>query len=154
VLDSARAAGCTISLDLASFEVVNAARDWLLGQFRRGIDIAFANEDEIRALFQDDASDYPTLARRLAGLGVLAAVKVGKDGAWLAHGDTLLRVPGGGLQPRRHQWRRGCVGGRFSLWASPGLAAGRLRRARVADGRGNGPLSRTNHPGLRLGGRP
>ena len=93
VLDSARAAGCTISLDLASFEVVNAARDWLLGQFRRGIDIAFANEDEIRALFQDDASDYPTLARRLAGLGVLAAVKVGKDGAWLAHGDTLLRVP-------------------------------------------------------------
>jgi sugar/nucleoside kinase (ribokinase family) len=93
VLDSARAAGCTISLDLASFEVVNAARDWLLGQFRRGIDVAFANEDEIRALFQDDASDYPTLARRLAGLGVLAAVKVGKDGAWLAHGDALHRVP-------------------------------------------------------------
>jgi sugar/nucleoside kinase (ribokinase family) len=92
VLDSARAAGCTVSLDLASFEVVNASRDWLLGQFRRGIDIVFANEDEIRALFQDRDSDYAALARRLAGLGVLAAVKIGRDGAWLARGDTLHRV--------------------------------------------------------------
>jgi sugar/nucleoside kinase (ribokinase family) len=92
VLDCARAAGCTVSLDLASFEVVNASRAWLLGQFRRGIDVVFANEDEIRALFQDRASDYASLARRLAGLGVLAAVKVGRDGAWIAHGDTLHRV--------------------------------------------------------------
>jgi len=93
VLDSARAAGCTVSLDLASFEVVNAARGWLLYQFRRGIDIALANEDEIRALFQDNTSDYRGLARRLAGLGVLAAVKVGRDGAWLAQGDAVHRVP-------------------------------------------------------------
>lgn len=92
VLDSARAAGCSISLDLASFEVVNASRDWLLGQFYRGIDIVFANEDEIRALFQDHESDYAALARRLAGFGVLAAVKLGKDGAWLARGDDLHRV--------------------------------------------------------------
>jgi len=92
VLDCARAAGCTVSLDLASFEVVNASRDWLLGQFRRGIDVVFANEDEIRALFQDQVSDYAALARRLAGLGVLAAVKVGKDGAWIAQGGALHRV--------------------------------------------------------------
>lgn len=92
VLASARAAGCRTSLDLSSFEVVNASRDWLFGQFKRGLDVVFANEDEIRALFQDHQSDYPTLARRLAGYGVLAAVKVGKDGAWIAHEDTLHRV--------------------------------------------------------------
>ncbi len=92
VLDCARAAGCSVSLDLASFEVVTAARDWLFSQFRRGLDVVFANEDEIRALFQDQASDYPALARRLAGLGVLAAVKVGQDGAWIAHGGALHRV--------------------------------------------------------------
>jgi sugar/nucleoside kinase (ribokinase family) len=92
VLDSARAAGCTVSLDLASFEVVNASRDWLLGHLRRGLDVVFANEDEIRALFQDQTSDYATLARRLASHGVVAAVKVGKDGAWLAQGDALHRV--------------------------------------------------------------
>lgn len=93
VLDAARAAGCTVSLDLASFEVVGASRDWLFQQFARGgITIAFANEDEIRALFQDTTSDYDVLARRLAGLGVLAAVKMGKDGAWLARGQELHRV--------------------------------------------------------------
>src|SRR5436190_1703007 len=53
---TARAAGCTISLELSSFEVVNVARDWILGQLQQGVDIVFANEDEVRALFQKDAS--------------------------------------------------------------------------------------------------
>ena len=62
VLSAARAAGCTTSLDLSSFEVVNASREWLFSQFRRGIDIIFANEDEIRAVFQDQKSDWRTSA--------------------------------------------------------------------------------------------
>ena len=32
VLNAARAAGCTISLDLSSFEVVNATRSWMFSQ--------------------------------------------------------------------------------------------------------------------------
>src|SRR5688572_4896252 len=92
VLTAARAAGCTTSLDLSSFEVVNASREWLFGQFRRGIDIVFANEDEIRAVFHDQTSDFPTLARKLAGFGVLAAVKVGRDGAWIAQDRDLHRI--------------------------------------------------------------
>src|SRR5581483_793068 len=92
VLAAARAAGCTVSLDLSSFEVVGASRDWLFGQFRRGIDVVFANEDEIRALFQDDTSDFAALAQKLAQLGVLAAVKVGKDGAWVARERELHRI--------------------------------------------------------------
>jgi len=93
VLAAARGAGCTISLDLASFEVVRGARDWLFDQFRRGLAIVLANEDEVRALYDDRDSDYPTLARRLAGEGVLAAVKIGADGAWLAQGGALHRIP-------------------------------------------------------------
>lgn len=92
VLTSARAAGCTTSLDLSSFEVVNASRDWLFGQFRRGIDVVFANEDEIRALFEDHHSDFAALAQKLAGHGVLAAVKVGRDGAWIARERELHRI--------------------------------------------------------------
>lgn len=92
ILASARAAGCTISIDLSSFEVVNASRDWLFSQFRKGLDIVFANEDEIRALFQDQTTPYDQLAQKLAGLGVLAAVKVGKDGAWVAHEKELHRI--------------------------------------------------------------
>lgn len=92
VLAAARAAGCSTSLDLSSFEVVNASRDWLFGQFRRGIDVVFANEDEIRALFQDQTSDYATLTRKLAEHGVLAAVKVGKEGAWIGRERELHRI--------------------------------------------------------------
>jgi sugar/nucleoside kinase (ribokinase family) len=92
VLSAARHAGCTTSVDLSSFEVVNASRTWLFSQFRKGIDVVFANEDEIRALFEDQTSDFASLARKLASYGVLAAVKVGKDGAWIAQGAEVHRI--------------------------------------------------------------
>jgi len=92
VAATARSAGCTLSIDLASFEVVNLSRDWLLGQIKQGVHIIFANEDEVRALFQDTTSDYDVLARRLAALGGIAAVKMGKDGAWVARGAELHRI--------------------------------------------------------------
>ncbi|HTL68087.1 MAG TPA: adenosine kinase [Lacunisphaera sp.] len=91
VVASARAAGCTLSIDLSSFEVVNVARDWLLAQIKQGVDVIFANEDEIRALFESDAA-YDAQARRLAGYGGIAAVKMGKDGAWIARGAELHRI--------------------------------------------------------------
>ena len=91
VVATARAAGCTLSIDLASFEVVNLARQWILGQLKEGVDILFANEDEIRALFQKEAT-YDAYARQLAGYGGIAAVKMGKDGAWVARGGELHRI--------------------------------------------------------------
>ena len=91
VADSARAASCTISLELSSFEVVNVARDWILAQLKQGIDIVFANEDEARSLFQKDQG-YDAYARQLAGFGGIAAVKIGKDGAWVAKGSELHRI--------------------------------------------------------------
>jgi sugar/nucleoside kinase (ribokinase family) len=93
VLNSARAAGCTISLDLSAFEVVNAKRDWMFRQFGRGIDVVFANEDEIRALYPDHSGDYEALARELASHDVIAAVKMGRDGAWIAKGSEAHRSP-------------------------------------------------------------
>ena len=94
VVAAARAAGCTLSIDLASFEVVHAARDWILTQLRTGIDVVFANEDEIHALFPDHGAnlDYAALAHRLAEFGGTAAVKMGKDGAWIARGTALHRI--------------------------------------------------------------
>ena len=91
VTDSARAAGCTISLELSSFEVVNVARDWILAQLKQGIDVVFANEDEAKALFQKDAP-YESYARQLADFGGIACVKIGKDGAWVAQGAELHRI--------------------------------------------------------------
>ena len=93
VLNAARAAGCTISLDLSAFEVVNAWRDWMFRQFGHGIDIVFANEDEIRALYPGRGGDYEALARELASHGVIAAVKMGREGAWIARGGEIRRNP-------------------------------------------------------------
>ena len=93
ILRAARAAGCTISLDLASFEVVRESRDWLLAQLATGLDLVFGNEDEVRALFPDAAGDgYDALARRIAAHGCTAVVKLGKDGAWVARGSELHRI--------------------------------------------------------------
>jgi sugar/nucleoside kinase (ribokinase family) len=92
VLNAARAAGCTISLDLSAFEVVNAKRDWMFRQFGRGIDVVFANEDEIRALYPERGGDYEALARELASHEVIAAVKMGKDGSWIAKGADACRI--------------------------------------------------------------
>ena len=91
VVQTARAAGCTLSIDLASFEVVNAARDWILNQLGEGVTMVFANEDEARALFRRDDS-YENFARELAGFGGIAAIKLGKDGAWVARGRDLHRI--------------------------------------------------------------
>ncbi|MBE7537006.1 MAG: adenosine kinase [Opitutaceae bacterium] len=92
-LAAARGAGSTVSFDLSSFEVVGATRDWLFSQFKHGIDVVFANEDEIRALFPSRATaTYDDLARELGSLGVLAAVKVGADGAWLAQNGSIERI--------------------------------------------------------------
>lgn len=95
VLARARASGATVSLDFASFEVIHATRDWLLAQLRAGgLHVVFANEDEIRALYPDGGDDYPALSRRLAAEapGLVAVVKVGKDGAWIARNGELHRV--------------------------------------------------------------
>jgi len=110
ILSAARAAGCTLSLDLGSFEVVNIAREWIFRQLEAGIDIVFANEDEARALFADNpeqtqrgsADEGPALAasestpdkqaEALARFDGIAAVKIGAEGAWLAQGDSLHRI--------------------------------------------------------------
>jgi sugar/nucleoside kinase (ribokinase family) len=96
VLDRARASGSTVSLDFASFDVIRHTRDWLLSQLRAGgLHVVFANEDEIRALYPENTvEDYPALARRLAAEspGLVAVVKVGKDGAWIARDAELHRI--------------------------------------------------------------
>ncbi len=95
VLARARASGATVSLDFASFDVIRHTRDWLFSQLRAGgIHVVFANEDEIRALYPENNDDYPALASRLAAEspGLVAVVKVGKDGAWIARDAELHRV--------------------------------------------------------------
>lgn len=129
VIAAARAAGCSISIDLASFEVVNAARDWILAQLHHGIDIVFANEDEITALFPGLGHDYAAHAKRLAEFGGIAAVKIGKDGAWIARGAELHRiapVPAPRVEDTTgagDAWAAGFLYGHLRGWPLPAAGA-------------------------------
>jgi len=91
VIHSAKKAGCRISLDLASFEVVDAARDILPDLLRDYVDIVFANEEEAEA-FTGKKGDHAEMARELAQYCDIAVVKVGADGSFVAQGDAIHRV--------------------------------------------------------------
>ena len=91
VLESARSMGCTISLDLGSFEVVKAAGDILPDLLEKYVDIIFANEDEAEAYTgtadPDEALDI------LSGVCETAVVKLGKEGVLVKRGDEIHHVP-------------------------------------------------------------
>lgn len=91
VLECAKLGGCTVSLDLASFEVVGAAKDILPDVLRDSVDIVFANEDEADA-FTGLGDDYMGMAAQLAELCDVAVVKLGKEGSLIQKGKELHRV--------------------------------------------------------------
>lgn len=91
VLESAKEAGCTISLDLASFEVVNATKSVLPELLRDYVDIVFANEEEADA-YTGLQEDHPAMALQLAELCEIAAVKVGAHGSYIAHAGKVEKI--------------------------------------------------------------
>lgn len=90
ILKLARAAGCIISLDMASFEVVNAAKNILPGLLKDYVDIIFANEEEAAAFC--GSNDPETALAEFAKFADTVAVKVGKDGAFIQHLDEKVKV--------------------------------------------------------------
>jgi sugar/nucleoside kinase (ribokinase family) len=91
VLESAKTAGCSISLDLASFEVVNATKSALHDLLNDYVDIVFANEDEGSA-YTGIKGDYPAIALQLAELCEIVAVKVGANGSYIAHAGSVEKI--------------------------------------------------------------
>lgn len=91
VLKSAKEAGCSVSLDLASFEVVGAAQDILADLLRDYVDIVFANEDEARA-FSGPGTEYEQMVEQLALLCEIAVVKLGKDGSLIRSKGVTHRI--------------------------------------------------------------
>lgn len=90
VLETARAAGCTISVDLASFEVVSAAGALLPELLEQYVDMVFANEEEAAA-YAGSSSPGVCLDKLAVGCDI-AAVKYGADGAILRDARASYRV--------------------------------------------------------------
>ncbi|MBR3646787.1 MAG: adenosine kinase [Paludibacteraceae bacterium] len=91
----AKEAGLIVSLDLASFNVVNDNRDFLTDLVDKYVDIIFANEDESYAYthLQPEES-VASLAKQCC----IAVVKVGKDGSYVQQGEERFHVPAVGTQ--------------------------------------------------------
>lgn len=87
----AKAAGLTVSLDLASFNVVEANVDFLREIIPGKVDIVFANEEEARALTGRKPEEA---LHELASLCSVAIVKIGKEGSLIQHGEDVIHVQG------------------------------------------------------------
>lgn len=90
-LKAAKAEGCTISVDLASFEVVHASRTIIHELLAEYVDIVFANEEEAEAFA--GSSDPQKGLESLAELCDTVAVKIGDKGALLCHAGECCHVP-------------------------------------------------------------
>jgi len=86
----AEAMGKTVVFDLADPFVVGRFRDDFLWLLERYVDIAFANAEEIRLLFQDQ--DLQSCVTKLARLVKVCAVKDGANGSYIASGGTVHHV--------------------------------------------------------------
>ena len=91
-VELAHDAGCIISLDMASYNVVESNNAFLHDIVDRYVDIVFANETEARA-FTKREDDAETALDEISQLCKIAVVKVGKDGSWVKSGDEKYYIP-------------------------------------------------------------
>jgi sugar/nucleoside kinase (ribokinase family) len=84
-VEMAREAGCMISLDMASYNVVESNEAFLHDIVDKYVDIVFANETESKS-FTKLAEPYEALAE-ISKHCKIAVVKVGKDGSWVRSGE-------------------------------------------------------------------
>ncbi|MFO7972778.1 MAG: adenosine kinase [Desulfobacterales bacterium] len=89
-LTAAKEAGALVSLDLASFTVVEESKILLKKIVKDFVDILLANEDE--ALAFTGYSDEIKAAGSLAEHAYIAALKVGERGSYIAHGDKIIKI--------------------------------------------------------------
>ena len=97
VLSRARAAGMTVSYDLASWNIVQNDHAFVQHLVESYVDIVFANEEEAAAFSRQD--DPQVALQQLAQLTQIAVVKVGKRGAYAQRGQEVAFVPGQNHRP-------------------------------------------------------
>lgn len=85
----AKEAGCTVSLDLASYNVVTENYEFIHDLIHKYVDIVFANEDESLAYTHLNAEEA---VDQIAKQCDIAIVKVGKRGSYIKQGDQLYHI--------------------------------------------------------------
>lgn len=85
----AKAAGMKISIDLASFNVVELNREFLLKVITESVDIVFANEEEAKALTGKEPEEA---LEAISNMCEIAVVKVGSKGSMVKRHNETARV--------------------------------------------------------------
>jgi sugar/nucleoside kinase (ribokinase family) len=90
VLNAAKAAGARVSLDLASFTVVEESKALLEQIVKDYVDILVANEDEAHAFsgYADELKAINALSRNAS----IAALKIGERGSLVAYDGDILTI--------------------------------------------------------------
>ncbi len=90
VLNAAKQAGVRISLDLASFTVVEESKNILETIVNEFVDILIANEDEARVF--TGYSDEIKALKALSEKADIAVVKVGEQGSFISQADDVVKI--------------------------------------------------------------
>lgn len=85
----AKAAGCTISIDMASYNVVESNAAFLHNIVENYVDIVFANETEAKAFTGMEPEDA---CREIAKMCKIAVVKIGKKGSMICNGEEFYTI--------------------------------------------------------------
>ncbi len=89
-LKAAKAAGCLIALDLASFEMVNESKKILKNIIYDFVDILIANKDEAKAY--TGYNDEQKAIEKLSSHVTYAVLKVGKRGSYISYNGNVTRI--------------------------------------------------------------
>ena len=88
-VELAKEHGLVVSLDMASYNVVEANKDFLLSIITDYVDIVFANEDEARALTGYEPEEA---LKELSKLAEIAVVKTGSSGSLVKSGKDQYAI--------------------------------------------------------------
>ncbi len=89
-LSLAKESEMIVSLDLASYNVVEENIDFLKYIVEKYVDIIFANEEEAKSFTGKEPEEA---LDKLAKICKIAVVKIGKEGSLIKSGDSKFRVP-------------------------------------------------------------
>jgi sugar/nucleoside kinase (ribokinase family) len=110
VLESAKKAGVKVSLDLASFNIIEQNLELVRSLVREFVDIVLANEDEARAYTGD--SDERKALDIIANDAEIAVVKLGKRGSLVKYENNAYTIAPVGEEKAKDTTGAG------DLWAS------------------------------------
>lgn len=85
----AKNAGALISIDMASFNVVEDNLQFLWDMVKEYVDIVFANEEEAKSFTKMEPEEA---LNEIAKYVQIAIVKIGDKGALIKHGDEFVRI--------------------------------------------------------------